>query len=305
MLRQGNCIKRITASGGGDLHADAGESFLIKRLYCVASTNETYLVLRIDRKTVGVYRAKGRYGNHLGYIRRDYIPMNLMAFLESKGVNVSLPVAEGQTFNVSRVAETGEVVIVYDIYDAGDITANMVNGSESKEFNFVQYMDAASYPSASGDILLDTSLSPAEFPDFPCGAVVPARHKIEVMGIAGVPVCSKVSTGNWIKSTFVKLIKDRETLFDEDRAGILFRAAEPTFTGAAEYRTDISLIGGGAEWWIDGDMDSYGEPLMFDPPLSFVAGEELLAYMTFVLTGSHTLESDTIDLAMLLKAVVE
>lgn len=304
MLIQGNCVKRLTADKGGDLKADSGESFLVRRLHCVASSGDTYLTLRVDRKTVGVYRVKTRYGNHLGYIRRDYIPMNIMAFLESKNINVTIPIAEGQTFNVSRADEAGEVIVVYDIYTAGDILATMPNGSDSKEFTFLQYMDATTYPSGDGDVLLDKSLSPAEFPDFPCGAVVPARHKIEILGLAGTPVCHKTDGSNLIVSTFIKLIKDRETLFDEDRAGIPFRGAVPTFTDP-EYRSELSLIGEGCEWWIDGDMDSYGEPLIFDPPLSFVSGEELLLYMTFGVTGSKTLGADSISLAAILRCIVE
>jgi len=305
MLKQGNCVKRIIGSGGGNLKADSGESFLIRRIYCVASTNDTYLVLRVDRKTVGVYRVQGRYGNHLGYIKEDYLPVNLMTFLESKGINISIPIAEGQEFNISRVAEGGEVIVVYDMYDAGDIRADMPNGSASKEFTFIQYMDASTYPSVTGDTLLDLSLSPAEFPDFPCGAVVPARHKIDILGLCGTPVCSKVYQGDYIGSTFVKLIKDRETLFDEDRDGILFRSGAPSMSGAASYKCEISLIGNGAEWGLNTNFDTYGEPLLFEPKLSFVAGEELLAYMSFYSDGTHQLETASIDLAAILHCVVE
>jgi len=304
MLLQGNCVKRITASGGGDLQADAGESFLIRGLYCEPSTNDTFLTLRVDRKTVGVYRVKGRYGNHLSHIRRDYISMNLIEFLTRKGINVAIPVAEGQVFNVSRYAETGEVVIVYDIYEAGEINAGMPNGSDAKEFTFIQYMDAATYPSASGDTVINTALSPAEFPDFPCGAVVPAKKNIDILGLIGTPVGHKTDANNHILTTFVKLIKDRETLFDEDRNGIPFRASLPTFTDP-EHRAAFSLIGGAGNWWLDGDFDTYGEPLIFDPTLNFVSGEELLIYLTFALTGTKTLGAASIDLATILHVTSE
>lgn len=306
MLLQGNCVKRLTAAKGGDLKADAGESFLIRRIFCKPSDDDTYLTLRVDRKTVGVYRVKTRYGNHLGCIGEDYIPLNLMAFLELKNVNVSIPVAEGQSFNVSRANEIGEVVVVYDIHTAGDILATMPNGSDSKEFMFIQYMDTKTYPSASGDTLLDLSLSPAEFPDFPCGAVVPARHKIEILGLCGMPVGNKIWDSFYIGSTFVKLIKDRECLFDEDRHGIPFRRGEPSMSALPSYGAENSLIGNGVDLF-------FGEPLMFDPVLSFVSGEELLIYITFFADGTCLLnrkgtETDTldcIDLAAILRCIVE
>lgn len=303
MLRQGNCVKRITASGGGNLVADAGESFLVRRLYANPSSNDTYLVLRVDRKTVGVYRIGGKAGNHLSYYTEGNFKNNIMEFLERHKVNVAIPVAEGQTFNVSRYAEAGEVVIVYDIYDAGDMRADMPNGSDAKVYTFLQYMDSSETLTASGDLKIDTSLSPAEFPDFPCGAVVPARHTIEVLGIAGSPVGDKTSGDNYFLSEYVKLIKDRETLFDEDRNGIPFFAKKPD-EDEVLYRTTFSLIG-------DAVMNSYSQshelladPLMFEPYLKFVSGEELLVYVSMALTGSHTLTASIQSLAAIMKVTL-
>ena len=303
MLIQGNCVKRITASGGGDLVADANESFLIKYLYCNPSGSDTYLTLRVDRKTVGVYRVGGRAGNHLSYLTEGNFKNNLMEHLAAKGINVFIPVAEGQTFTVSRYAETGEVIIVYDIYSAGDMRADMPNGSAAKEYTFMQYMDSTDTRTTSGAVTIDTSLSPAEFPDFPCGKNVPARHTIDILGLVGSPVGDKTTGDNYFLSTYVKLIKERETLFDEDRAGIPFFAKKPD-EDEVQYRTTLSLIG-------DCVMNSYsqshellGYPLLFDPPLHFESGEELIVSVTMALTGAHTLTASIQSLAALMKVVV-
>lgn len=304
MLRQGNCVKRITASGGGDLQADSGESFLIKGIQGEPSGNDTYLTLRVDRKTVGVYRLGGRAGNHLSYYTEGNFKNNLMEFLVNAGVNVFIPVAEGQIFTVSRYAETGDVIILYDIFDGGDMRKDMPNGSDAKEYTFLQYMDATGTLTASGDLTINTSLSPAEFPDFPCGKVVPARHTIDILGIAGSPVGDKTTGDNYYLSSYLKLVKDRETLFDEDRNGIPFGSKKPE-EDAVQYRTALSLIG-------DCVMNSYSQayellamPLMFDPALHFVAGEELLVYVSMVLTGSHTLTASIQSLAAIMKVIVE
>lgn len=304
MLKQGNCVKRITASGGGDLVANAGESFLIKLLYAEPSGNDTFLTLRVDRKTVGVYRIGGDAGNHLSYYTEGNFKNNLTEFLAKAGINVTIPVAEGQTFTVSRYAETGDVIIVYDIYDAGEMVASMPNGSDSKEYTFLQYMDSTETLTASGDVKIDTSLSPAEFPDFPCGAVVPARHTIDILGICGSPVGDKTSGDNYFLSTYLKLVKDRETLFDEDRNGIPFGAKKPD-EDEVMYRTALSLIG-------DCVMNSYSQshelladPLIFTPALKFVAGEELLVYVTMAETGSHTLTASIQSLAAIMRVIVE
>jgi len=303
MLIQGNCVKRIVASGGGDLEVPAGKSYLVRRLYTEPSGNDTFLVLRVDRKTVGAYRIGGKSGNHLSFYTEGNFKKNLMEFLESKGINVSIPVAEGQTFNVSRYAEVGEVVIVYDQYSAGDIRADMPNGSDAKEYTFVQYMNNSGTLAASGDLILDESNSPAEFPNFPCGAVVPARHKLDILGLVGHPVGHKTSGENYILSTFVKMIKERETLFDEDRAGILFRAKKPS-EDKTMYRMDFSLIGASVMSSYSQSDEISSDPYMFEPTLHFESGEELLVYVTFALTGADTLPADTVDLAAIMNVIV-
>ncbi|GAJ09065.1 unnamed protein product, partial [marine sediment metagenome] len=162
--------------------AVAGKSLLVKSIYCIASTDDTYLTIRVDRVTVAIYRVKGRAGNHLSPLLVGYVVPHLMDFLTSRGINVSIPVAEGQTFNVGRFAETGNVIVVYDEYDAGDIRSDMPNGSQALEYIFMQYMSSSETPVASQDITFDTSLSPAEFPDFPAGKSVPAKHEITMLG---------------------------------------------------------------------------------------------------------------------------
>jgi len=308
MLKQGNCVKRFTAVADDKLEANAGESFLIRAIYVVPQTDNTYLILKVDRKTVGVYRIYGHSGNHLGIMNTGYINKNLMEFLASKGVNCSIPIAEGQSFTVSSVGTSPTVIIAYDRYDAGDIVASMPNGTDSKEYLFIQYMDTDATIDASETVVLNTSLSPAEFPDFPCGKAVPANTEIEILGLAGCPCGDGFSSGTNIGSSFVKMVKERETLFDEDRNGIPFRYQWDNIAGA--YLAEYSLIGSGTPFLVhDAGMGltynvSHGDPLMFDPALLFRSGEELLIYMSFILAGTRTLPADTLDLAAIMKVKV-
>lgn len=303
MLKQGNCIKRFTAVSTDTLEANAGESFLIRGLYVAPESGNTYLTLKVDRKTVGVYRIAGKSGNQLDKMFCDFVHNNLMEFLQSKGVNCSIPVAEGQSFTVSTPGTSPVVVIVYDTYDAGDITASMQNGTESKEYMFIQYMDTSETIDATEDVTLDTSLSPAEFPDFPCGKSVPANTEIQILGLAGLPVGTGTSESNKTGSTYVKMVKERETLFDEDRNGIPFFFHSGIF-GGASYWSDFSLIGS----CVSLDTSTYnatlGNPLMFDPPLQFKAGEELLIYVSFVKLAAYTLPASSIDLAAIMNVKV-
>jgi len=279
MLRQANCIKRALTTVAFALLADAGESFLIKSIICGATDLDTDPTLRVDRKTVGFYRAKAQGRSHLGHIDDTFLPMNLMDWLMGKGINMAIPVGEGQTFTIDRGgSHTGDVTVIYDIYDAGDIRPDMVNGTDSKEYNFIQYMTASEVLKVAKDYELSVSLSPAEFPDFPCGAVVPARSKIDILGIAGMPVNVGDDT-NYTGTTHLKLIKDREILFDEDRLGIPFLATLVNSVGTFR-KIAFSLIGDCVSIATGLSDPSYGLPLLFDPPLHFESGEELLVYLT-------------------------
>lgn len=302
MLKQGNCVKRFTDVAKDSLQADSGESFLIKGLYVKPVSGNSYLVLKVDRKTVGVYRIYGRAGNQLDIMQRDHIHRNIMEFLTAKGINCMIPVAEGQSFTVSAAGNTPEVTIVYDTYGAGDIRSDMPNGTGGKEYMFMQYMDTSETIDATEDVTLDTSLSPAEFPDFPCGKPVPANNKIQILGLAGAPCGMGTSESNKTYSSFVKMVKERETLFDEDRNGIPFRFASGVF-GGTSYHSDYSLIGPCVNLDTSTIGSSLGDPLIFDPPLEFEAGEELLIYVSFVKLATYNLAAGSIDLAAIMRVV--
>ncbi|KKN15621.1 hypothetical protein LCGC14_0984080 [marine sediment metagenome] len=309
MLKYSNAAFEIAGLSTYNLTADIGESFLIRKITVFAPSDDGYLVLRVDRKTVGVYRTKGKSGNHLGHPQTGWLHKNLMESLTRHNINVSIPVAEGQTFTYEFTTGNGHVCSYYDVYDAGDIRADMPNGSAAKEYTFIQYMNAGTYPSASGDVLLNTSLSPTEFPDFPCGKSVPPRHKIDVLGVVGCPVGDSTDGNNYIVTDFVKLIKEREVLFDQRRRGFLFTGLRGVVSGTY-WNNTFSPIGGCVPVKIelydqDSTQPSYQEPLIFDEPIHCIGGEELQVYITARLVGSHTLTAGAIDLAAILRVVVE
>lgn len=301
MLLQSNMVKRLTASGGGDLEAKAGESLRVTRIECIPSSSDTYLTVRVDRVTTAFYRVKGKSGNHLGTNHVDYLKRNIMEFLARMGVNVTIPVAEGQTLNISRYAEAGNVMVIYDRYSAGDVLATDPNGSESNSITFLQYAKIGTTPAASGDHKLDTAITPSEFPDFPCGKVVEARHKVDLLGVAGCPFNNADTGPKGFATTFMKFVKNREVMFDNDRNGLPFDAQDAAAT-ADSYGGNFSLIGPGTEILVDTNVIMSGEPLMFDPPIPFEAGSELNVFLTLVVTASPTWDGIE-DVAFILRDV--
>lgn len=300
MLLQANKVKRITASGGGDLEAPAGKSYLVKSIYCVASTNDTYVTVSVDRVTVAYYRVAGRAGNNISPIIKGYNTPHLMDFLNKMDVNVAIPVGEGQTLTVSRYAEAGNVWLIFDEYDAGDIQPTDPNGSNATEYTFMQYMSTSETPTASQDVELDTSLSPGEFPDFPCGKAVPANHRITMLGVFGHPFTTGAAGPNAWGTSFLKLTRDREVLFDEDRNGLPFDGQDATATADA-YMCNFSNVGACVPVLMDTAVKAFGYPLLFNPPIVFEPGAELIMDLTGVMTTAAAWEETMVDVAAILK----
>lgn len=206
----------------------------------------------------------------------------LLGLLRKMGKWAGWPVAEGETFRLSGAKNpNGRQVVIYEIWDPADIKNDAPNGSRSNEYLFVNYGNCGASISSNGDHLYTTSKNPAEFPDFPFGGVVPAKHQIDILGICGSTFAPKEnSNANHSYTRFLKLIKDREVLFDEDRNGILFEQRNLDLGGRRDGIADgISLIGNYSE--IDKQL-----PLFFDPPITSLAGDELGLYLTLVSLGT-------------------
>ena len=300
MLKQQNCIKSALNTAGLTLEAGSGHSFLVRAIYIGICTTAAYLAVKVDNFSVAYYLVLGKRGNELGGIRHSAKGINLMKLLVDRGLPFSIPIAEGQKLTLPALDGAGKMIVVYDRYDAGDIRADMPNGTGSKQFGFIQYLREGAVLTASGDMILDTSITPAEYPDFPAGKAVPAKMSIKLHGVTGCPVGDFSSTDNGFYTTYLKFVRDREVLFDEDRNGFPFTGISDD-DNAADYRKAQSIIGCVGEHEAPFNYDKDEPPLFFDPPLEFVSGEELLVYLTWVKVGTHTMAADLPAVALILE----
>ena len=293
-LKEPLMVKRLEDALGGELVADPGQSLLIKDIYCEPSGGDTFLTIRVDKVLCAYYRVEGKSGSHLAYPHdRPYTP-TIMGYLAAKGANPFIPVGEGQTVTVIRADETGDVTLVYEIHDAGDITPAMPNGSAALEYIFLNYVTNESVIGADGDYLLDKILVPAEFPDFPVAKDVPAKTRISILGIVGSPVGYMAGAAKG-RTTHLKLIRGRDTLHDEDRDGLVFEG-EDQAADATDYEAETSVIGALTS-------DRPEAPLWFPEPLVFEPGEELNPYVTtagYVATG---IAAELLDVAYIERVV--
>lgn len=301
MLRQTNCIKSALNTAGLTLEAGTGESFLVKAIYIGRVTASTYLAVKVDNFSVAYYLVDGKRGNELGGQRLVYKGYNLMDKLVKRGLPFSIPIGEGQKMTLPVLDGIGQMQVIYDRYDASDILPTAPNGTASKKFGFIQYLRESSVLTASGDMLLDKAITPSEFPDFPAGRAVPARMKIKLHGIHGSPVSDYASSGNGFYTTYLKLVREREVLFDEDRNGFPFLGFASTSTAAAYYGKVQSLIGCGGEMADADPTVKFDDPLFFVPAIEFLSGEELLIYLTWVLAGTHTMPANLPAVGLILE----
>jgi len=201
----------------------------------------------------------------------------LLRLLTKMDLFGGIPVAEGETLIVEGMEDSVRSItlIEYELWEPGDISPDMLNGSKSKQYSFINYGNTGGSIETAGDHIYNTSKNPAEFPDFPFGKVCPAKHNIEISGILGSPYIPGDCDGtNYTRTKFLKMIKDRQVLFDEDRNGLLFYLRwDKTSDSQPVIAEGFSLIGNYS--WNDKQL-----PFIFPEPLVFQPGDELGIYLT-------------------------
>jgi hypothetical protein len=233
---------------------------------------------------LGIYDVTSYDLKRVGDLSIALMPQSktLLKFLLDLGIFKGFPVAEGEKFVITGAKQAGAIqVVVYEIYDAGDITSDMENGSKADTYLYLNYGDSGANINITGDTLLNNSKSPAEFPDFPFGVDVPAGKRIEILGVLASDFAPKENDGtNYCYTQYFKLVRGRKTLFDEDLNGILLNSG---FTDALG---DIDIVGEGQSLIGNySDIDAK-PPLIFPSPLVFEPGEELNVYLTTTRGGT-------------------
>lgn len=270
----------LTATASLKLEAKVGESLLVKGLYFGALASGGFAEILIDRVSVGFFYIGDINANHLEQFQMATLLGNVFDRLVAKGLMEGYPVAEGQTFEVRPHTAGATVIgnIVYEVHEAGDMAADMPNGSASTEFLFLNYGTNGSEIAIDATGTLGASRNPSEYPAFPFGDVVAAKHEVEILGF--LLIDWKDALGNLNPNyAFLKLIKDREILFDEDRQGICVREGMGFLTWGPCRQTNVDMV-------------------LFPTPLLFGAGDELLVQMT---AGDTAIAANDIYLAAVQK----
>jgi len=206
----------------------------------------------------------------------------LLGYLWDKEIFKGYPVAEGETFTIELITcATAVKMVEYEIYDAGDITNEMENGSNAKTYMYINYGDTGAVLQATAETVLGESNNPTEYPDFPFGGIVPAGQKMELIGILASDVAPAANIAAVATYTdYLKFMKGREVLFDEDHNGLLYMARYLDPPGA------VNMIGEGYAVGGNFTQCDLKQPHIFEPPIVFNEGEELSVSWHIVYTGA-------------------
>ncbi|MBA7544815.1 hypothetical protein ES705_37176 [subsurface metagenome] len=222
----------------------------------------------------------------------------ILQYLMRKGIFTGFPVASGETFLITDIDDATSMKIVeYDIYDEDDMKSEMENGSKADVLTYLSYGDYGADILLEVDPVLGESNNPPEYPDFPFGDKVPDNRIIEVHGILASDVSPALNVAaNRTSTRYLKLMRGIEFLFDQDLNGI------PYYSNFNEVLGNENMIAEGYAPGGNYTQCDRREPLIFDPPVVFDAGETLTVMWNTETNGTGIAISQALhEVAFILK----
>ena len=222
----------------------------------------------------------------------------ILNLLFETGLFTGFPVASGEKFVITGAKQIGAIQMVeYEIWEEADITPEMENGSKSTSYLYVNYGRSENTINVATDVVLNTPNNPAEFPDFPFAAPVPAGRNIELHGILASDVKPLAATDTvYTVTQFLKFMLGKTFLFDEDRQGLLYHAPLLESPGDVDIIAEGFSVGGNFS-----DVD-LRHPFFFVPPIIFPQGQELtIAWKCAKLGAGSAISTALQEIGLILK----
>ncbi len=294
--------RNCTKSGYGTsitLEASAQESLVINDVF-INPTANGYATMYIDNSTQGFFRTDTTVlGNNLPFVHKSSRMKTILGFLVNKKIFSGYPIETGSRFTVKN-SSPAHIVIMYDKYAPGAIKSDMENGKDAKSFTYLAYGQPGADVNTSTDTLISLKNNPSEFSNFPFSGAVPSKRKIEIYGFlfSERGADDGTATANYIRTEYLKLIKNREVLFDSDRKGFFYRGTNVTTIGGFAAENYLGVSGENTNLY-------QKEPFLFDSPLIYEEGEELDTYITTTThTTPGTFMAKELEMAYILKETI-
>lgn len=289
-LKRAGMFKTVQGNTDLTLEAQANESFRVRDIF-IYNPASSYINVYVDKVQVGYFRVGGNLGNHLPFPLQDEENSSLFGFLVNNDLMRPYPVPSGMTLKITGAAQANAIqVVMYDEYDSNDVQANEANGPEASEYDYINY-GRYSTVLASGDNLYETQQTPSQFPAFPFGKTVPSGHRIKISGVLASDYGERDGTGAQ-GTTYIKFVKNRKTLFDDDLNGSPFFGSVSS-TASTNFGQGQTVFGNYS------DVDQR-RPWVFDEPLIFDGGDDLDLFVTTTLvSGAATIAAADAEVALI------
>jgi len=266
LLRQG---MKAVATGANPLALtmESGFSALVRRIrgFIDVPTASAHQV-SVDNRTVFEFTGLAGLNYLFNVFGSD--ALSILDELYRLGLVDPIPVAEGETLNITAPGGNGVIEVEYDHHTGGDFTGNEKNGKNGKSYQLFQMISNSAVPPGTGPVPLDQSDLSAQFPRFPGGAVVPANMTMTLRALFGSSLTAGTGAANAYYIDRLRLIRDREDITSLDQLGMIHRADPAYVGGPLLYETQAGDIRTGVR----------GMPpsvLVLDPYLEFKAGTKL------------------------------
>lgn len=183
----------------------------------ISGSGEAWATLKNGLTNVGYFVVGAKENNHLPLFPSEDYKLSLLEQMEAEGVNTEYPVMEGDSFVVEVDSSMDIIQVTYREVEAGDVKGDEPNGKRGKERVIVYYGTNANAITSSGYHVVDKSLNPVEFRQFPFEESCPTGYEITIYGVG----CKYLNPAGTTRTTRLRIKKNRETLFDPDENGFI------------------------------------------------------------------------------------
>ena len=284
------------------LEAQQDESLLIRDIRVQGST-AVRAVASVGQRTVGAWRTAGALGNHLQFPLGGPTPGTMMAqtllsWLYMKELWRGIPVPAGYTFSLRGLAGASCVAqVIYDRHDAQDFGADLPNGPEGGELDYLSYGQPAAAITTASSVELTKPTGDNSFPPFPYGSPAPANHDSTIYGVLAstfIPAASDATNAH--STSFLRLVDQRRILGDKVRQGYLL------WRILSDAKADA--VGDGQSQIHNFSDADRGLPFMLMEPRTYAGGEELQVFMQTQSKGSGAAIATTdLEVALIMRSV--
>ena len=217
---------------------------------------------------------------------------SVLEVAQDLGLIDPIPVASGELLRVAGLGAGVSVLMVYDLYDAGDVKAEEPNGSACKKYQLLQVVSNSAALAATGTAPLNRSDISAAFPAFPGGAVVPGNTKMTLKALFGAPVQLGSGAANVYYTTRLHMVSDQVDIDNILRLGRPYTGSVAYVTAALAYASVVGNLELGA---------NYIRPRLnvLDPYMTFTDGDDMTVNCDVTVTGGAGVSIGEIKLGLL------